>query len=340
MSGNEVGPSSRTRRQVLASAGAIGAAALAGCQSTGSGESSGELSGEVDVAGSSTVFPLATAMSEAFRGSDYGEPHDNVEFNMQSTGSGGGFANHFCPGNTDFNNASRPIREQERQQCADNDVEPVELTVATDALTVIVNNELGIDSITVDELATIWSEESDAETWSDVNSNWPDEEFELYGPSDASGTYDYFVEAVLHAGDEELSHRSGSSYSGTEQDRTIIQGVEGSEYAMGYLGFAYYSTNKDRVKALAIDDGDGEPVEPSLETARNGEYTPLSRPLFTYPAKSSLTEDHVAEFARFWLEHATNEKIVAENVGYVPLSEEDKQEQLDTLETAIEEAGN
>jgi phosphate transport system substrate-binding protein len=340
MSGNEVGPSSRTRRQVLASAGAIGAAALAGCQSTGSGESSGELSGEVDVAGSSTVFPLATAMSEAFRGSDYGEPYDNVEFNMQSTGSGGGFANHFCPGNTDFNNASRPIREQEQQQCADNDVEPVELTVATDALTVIVNNELGIDSITVDELATIWSEESDAETWSDVNSNWPDEEFELYGPSDASGTYDYFVEAVLHAGDEELSHRSGSSYSGTEQDRTIIQGVEGSEYAMGYLGFAYYSTNKDRVKALAIDDGDGEPVEPSLETARNGEYTPLSRPLFTYPAKSSLTEDHVAEFARFWLEHATNEKIVAENVGYVPLSEEDKQEQLDSLETAVEEAEN
>jgi phosphate transport system substrate-binding protein len=340
MSGNKVGHRSRTRRQVLAGVGAIGAAALAGCQSTGSGESSEELSGEIDVAGSSTVFPLATAMSESFRGGDYGEPHKKVEFNLQSTGSGGGFANHFCPGNTDFNNASRPIREQEQQQCADNDVEPVELMVATDALTVIVNNELGIDSITVDELATIWSEESDAETWSDVNSDWPDEKLELYGPSDASGTYDYFVEAVLHAGDEELSHRSGSSYSGTEQDRTIIQGVEGSEYAMGYLGFAYYSTNKDRVKALAIDDGDGEPVKPSLETARSGEYTPLSRPLFTYPAKSSLTEDHIAEFARFWLEHATDEKIVAENVGYVPLSEEDKQEQLDTLDTAIDEAGN
>jgi phosphate transport system substrate-binding protein len=340
MSGNKVGHRSRTRRQVLAGVGAIGAAALAGCQSTGSGESSEELSGEIDVAGSSTVFPLATAMSESFRVGDYGEPHKKVEFNLQSTGSGGGFANHFCPGNTDFNNASRPIREQEQQQCADNDVEPVELMVATDALTVIVNNELGIDSITVDELATIWSEESDAETWSDVNSDWPDEKLELYGPSDASGTYDYFVEAVLHAGDEELSHRSGSSYSGTEQDRTIIQGVEGSEYAMGYLGFAYYSTNKDRVKALAIDDGDGEPVKPSLETARSGEYTPLSRPLFTYPAKSSLTEDHIAEFARFWLEHATDEKIVAENVGYVPLSEEDKQEQLDTLDTAIDEAGN
>jgi len=337
---NEGGRRTRTRRQVLAGVGAVGAAALAGCQSTGDSGSGDGLSGTIDIAGSSTVFPLATAMSEAFRGSDVGEAHDGVEFNMQSTGSGGGFANHFCPGNTDFNNASRPIREQEEQQCADNDVEPVELTVATDALTVIVNNDLDIDSITVDELATIWSEESDAETWSDVNSEWPDEPLELYGPSDASGTYDYFIEAVLHGGDEELSHRSGSSYSGTEQDRTIIQGVEGSEYAMGYLGYAYYSTNQDRVKALAVDDGDGEPVEPSLETARSGEYTPLSRPLFTYPAKSSLTEEHVAEFARFWLENSTSEQIVAEDVGYVPLSEEDMQEQLDTLETAIEEAGN
>jgi len=321
----------RTRRQFLTGVGVAGAAALAGCQSTSDDGSGDGLSGTIDIAGSSTVFPLATAMSEEFRAE-----HDGVDFNLQSTGSGGGFANHFCPGNTDFNNASRPIQEQEEQQCADNDVEPVELTVATDALTVIVNNDLGIDSITVEELATIWSAEDQPELWSDVNSDWPDEPLELYGPSDASGTYDYFIEAVLHGGDEERSHRQ--DYSGTEQDRTIIQGVEGSEYAMGYMGYAYYSTNKDRVTALAIDDGDGEPVEPSLETARSGEYTPLSRPLFTYPAKSSLAEEHIAEFTRFWLENATSEKIVAEDVGYVPLSEEDQQEQLDALETAIEEA--
>jgi len=325
-----------SRRKFLTGLGAVGAAALAGCQSTGDSNGSGGLSGSIDIAGSSTVFPLATAMSEAFRGDDIGEAHDEVDFNIQSTGSGGGFANHFCPGNTDFNNASRPIREQERQQCADNDVEPVELTVATDAVTVIVNNDLDIDSITVEELATIWSADAQPEQWSDVNSDWPDEPLELYGPSDASGTYDYFIESVLHSGDEELSHRQ--DYSGTEQDRTIIQGVEGSQYAMGYMGYAYYSTNQDRVKALAIQDGDGEPVEPSLETARSGEYTPLSRPLFTYPAKSSLAEEHIAEFARFWLENATSEQLVAEDVGYVPLSEELQQEQLDTLETAIEEA--
>ncbi|CQH49563.1 ABC-type transport system periplasmic substrate-binding protein (probable substrate phosphate) [Halobacterium hubeiense] len=326
----------RTRRQFLTGVGVVGAAALAGCQSTGDGGSGDGLSGSIDIAGSSTVFPLATTMSEAFRGDDFGEPHSNVDFNMQSTGSGGGFANHFCPGSTDFNNASRPIREQERQQCADNDVEPVELTVATDALTVIVNNDLDIDSITVEELATIWSADEQPELWSDVNSDWPDEPLELYGPSDASGTYDYFIESILHSGDEERSHRQ--DYSGTEQDRTIIQGVEGSQYAMGYMGYAYYSTNKDRVKALAIDDGDGEPVEPSLETARTGEYQPLSRPLFTYPAKSSLAEEHVAEFARFWLENSTSEQLVAEEVGYVPLDEETQQEQLDVLETAIEEA--
>lgn len=329
MSHNESAVS--TRRKFLTGVGAVGAAALAGCQSTGDSGSSDGLSGTIDIAGSSTVFPLATAMSEEFRAE-----HDGVDFNLQSTGTGGGFANHFCPGNTDFNNASRQIREQERQQCADNGVEPVELTVATDALTVIVNNDLGIDSITVDELATIWSAEEQPELWSDVNSDWPDEPLELYGPSDASGTYDYFIEAVLHSGDQELSHRQ--DYSGTEQDRTIIQGVEGSKYAMGYMGYAYYSTNKDRVKALAIDDGDGEPVKPSLETARSGEYQPLSRPLYTYPAKSSLAEEHIAEFARFWIEHSTSEQIVAEDVGYVPLSEEDKQEQLDVLETAIEEA--
>ncbi|MCG1002310.1 MULTISPECIES: PstS family phosphate ABC transporter substrate-binding protein [Halobacterium] len=325
-----------TRRKFLTGVGAVGAAALAGCQSTSDNGGSGGLSGTIDIAGSSTVFPLATTMSEAFRGDDVGEPHKQVNFNLQSTGTGGGFANHFCPGNTDFNNASRQIRDQELQQCGDNDIEPVELTVATDALTVIVNNDLDIDSITVEELATIWSAEEQPEQWSDVNSDWPDEPLELYGPSDASGTYDYFIESILHSGDEKLSHRQ--DYSGTEQDRTIIQGVEGSQYAMGYMGFAYYSTNKDQVKALAVDNGDGEPVKPSLETARSGEYQPLSRPLFTYPAKSSLAEEHIAEFTRFWIENATSESLVADRVGYVPLSEEAKQEQLEVLETAIEEA--
>jgi phosphate transport system substrate-binding protein len=336
-----------SRRKFLASSGVAAASlGVAGCTENsddgGDGGSDGgdggsdQLSGAIDIAGSSTVFPLATAMGERFTTpeSEGGAGHTAVNVNLQSTGSGGGFANHFCPGRTDFNNASRPVKPEEEEACAENDVEMIELTVATDALTIVVNNDADwVDSLTVEDLAAIWSAEGQPETWSDVNADWPDEPFELYGPSDASGTYDYFVESIL--GEDGPGHRQ--DYSATEQDRTIIQGVEGSEGAIGYLGFAYYSQNTDRVKALGIDDGDGC-VEPSLETARTGEYTPLSRPLFTYPRQESLSEEHVAEFARFWLENSTSEEIIADEVGYVPLSEDAQSEAMDRLETAIENA--
>jgi len=346
-------PSDRiSRRRFVAASGTAGALALAGCTSNtadggdgggssgggsndsngssgnSSGGSSGELSGTIDIAGSSTVFPLATAMSQRFE-----EQHQQVDTNLQSTGTGGGFANHFCPGRTDFNDASRPIKDEEKSACESNGVTPVELTVATDALTVIVNTENDwVDCLTVEQLREIWSAESKPQRWSDVNSDWPDEKIELYGPSDASGTYDYFIDAVMG---EEGSHRQ--DYSATEQDRTIVQGVQGSENAIGYLGFAYYSENKDAVKALGIDDGDGC-VEPTLEAAKSGEYKPLSRPLFTYVVKESLSEDHIAEFAKFWIENATSTEIVAEEVGYVPLDDSQQQEQMETLQSAIDEA--
>jgi phosphate transport system substrate-binding protein len=327
-----------SRRKFLAATGTVGAVGLAGCTQSGAGGDDGSgggggdddgLSGTIDIAGSSTVFPLATAMAERFQ-----ERHSEVNVNIQSTGSGGGFANHFCPGRTDFNNASRPIQPEEEQACSESEVTPVEFTVATDALTVIVNNDADwLDCITVDELRQIWSAEDPPTTWSDVNSDWPDQEFELYGPTDASGTYDYFIEAIL--GEEGPGHRQ--DYSATEQDRTIVQGVEGSANAMGYLGFAYYSQNQDRVKAVSVDDGSGC-TEPSLETARAGDYTPLSRPLFTYAKQESLAEDHVAEFARYWIENANNGEIVADEVGYVPLSDADQQEAMEALESAIENA--
>jgi phosphate transport system substrate-binding protein len=351
-----------SRRKLIATTGLAGVGMLAGCTGTegtptpddsnsggggGNDNSDGDsgndnsddtetatptqgpLSGDIDIAGSSTVFPLATAFGEIFQ-----EEHPEVNISVQSTGSGGGFANFFCPGETDFNNASRPIKDEEKQQCADNGVEPVELKVATDALTVVINNDNNFATeMTVDELKTLWSAESQPATWADLKSDWPDEEIELYGPTDASGTYDYFIEAII--GEEGPGHRQ--DYSATEQDRTIIQGVEGSEFAIGYMGYAYYSTNTDRVTAVAVDNGDG-PVEPSLETAKSGEYAPLSRPLFTYPAKSSLAERHVAEFARFFVENTTNEEVVANDVGYVPLDDGQQAEQMDILESAIEDA--
>jgi phosphate transport system substrate-binding protein len=339
------------RRKFIAASGLAGAAMLAGCaggesttapaddsggsdsgsnSDSDSGSSTMEpLSGDIDIAGSSTVFPLATAFGEIFQ-----QEHPDVNISVQSTGSGGGFANFFCPGETDFNNASRPIKAEEEDMCAENDVVPIELQVATDALTVIINNDNDFASeMTVEELQTLYAAETAPTTWAEVNSDWPDEEIELYGPTDASGTYDYFIEAIV--GEDGPGHRQ--DYSATEQDRTIVQGVEGSELAVGYLGFAYYSSNTDRVTAVAVDNGDG-PVEPSLESAKSGEYAPLSRPLFTYPAQSSLAERHIAEFAQFFVENTTNEEVVANDVGYVPLDDNQQGEQMDKLMTAIEEA--
>ncbi|KPN31765.1 phosphate binding protein [Halolamina pelagica] len=324
-----------SRRTFLASAAATGAVAAAGCTSNTGTETDGGLSGDINISGSSTVFPLAVAMREDFTAE---EMHPNVDISVNSTGSGGGFTNYFCTGDTDFNNASRPIKGVEEGQCSDNDVTPVELKVATDALTVVVNNdadwfgEEGKECLTVEQLAEVWSAEDKPTTWSDVNSDWPDEEIQLYGPTDASGTFDYFIEEVIG---EEGSHRT--DYQSTEQDNQIINGVANSEYAIGYMGFAYYSENTDRVTALGIDNGDGC-VKPTLDTASSGEYQPLSRPLFTYPAQSALAEEHVAEFARFWLENSTSESIVADEVGYVPNTEDERDEMLDRLDSAIEAA--
>jgi phosphate transport system substrate-binding protein len=338
-SSHDVDSKGITRRKSLAAIAGAGALGLAGCtQSSGDGSDGGSgdgsdggsgdgsLSGAINIAGSSTVFPLMSAVAE-----DFAEDHPDVQIDVSSTGSGGGFANFFCVGETDFNNASRPIKGEEKELCAENGVEWVELIAATDALTVVVNPEADfVDSLTVEELKQIWQSDA-AQTWDEVRDEFPNEEIERYGAADTSGTYDYFIEAILG----EDGHTS--DYQATEQDNTIAQGVAGSEYAIGYFGFAYYFQNPDQLKALGIDDGDG-PVEPSLETAASGEYTPLSRPLFTYPSISSLGEEHVAEFARYFVSQTTNEDLVAGDVGYVPATEETQEEQMATLEDAIEQA--
>ena len=337
---------SLTRRNALKTLGGAGAVAVAGCTTeggngngngggNGNGDSNGngggngdmELSGEISIAGSSTVFPLMQAIGEEFS-----KNHPDVNIDISSTGSGGGFSNFFCPGDTDFNNASRPIKEEEQELCEENGVEYVELVAATDALTVVVSPDNDfVDCLTVEELASIW--ESDAvETWDEVRDEFPNEEIERFGAADTSGTYDYFIENVQGA---EAGHTD--DYQATERDNEIATGVDGSEYAIGYFGFSYFYNNPDELKALEIDDGDGC-VGPSLDTAASGEYSPLSRPLFTYPSVSSLAENHVAEFARFFVEQSTNEDLVAGDVGYVPLNEDQQQEQLDKLEDAIEEA--
>ncbi|MFB6117250.1 PstS family phosphate ABC transporter substrate-binding protein [Halosegnis sp.] len=335
MADNESGGTSR--RSFLTTAGALGAAGLAGCTAQNGGNSGGgnsggssnTLSGSISITGSSTVFPLATAMAEEFR-----KEHPEVEIDLKSTGSGGGFENFFCPGESDLNNASRPMKESEMEKCAENGIEAHEIKVATDALTVVINNENDwATELTVDQLAQIWGPEAEAgQTWADIDSSWPDEEIERFGAAETSGTFDYFTEVI---NGEEGAHTS--DYEATENDRSIVQGVKGSKYAIGYFGFAYYFQNPDQVTAVAVDDGDG-PVKPSLEAAASGEYTPLSRPLFTYPKKSALAEEHIAAFCRFFVESSTSEEIVAQRVGYVPNTEETAQTELEELNAAIEEA--
>ncbi|CCQ36960.1 ABC-type transport system periplasmic substrate-binding protein (probable substrate phosphate) [Natronomonas moolapensis 8.8.11] len=332
-----------TRRTTIkAIGGGAGALAFAGCTETegngngngnGEGDMSGDggdsesLSGEINIAGSSTVFPLMSAIAE-----EYSAENSEVSIDISSTGSGGGFSNFFCVGETDFNNASRPIKEEERNLCSENDVEYIELIAATDALTVVINNDNDFATeMTVDELAQIWQEDP-AQTWDEVRDEWPNEEIERYGAADTSGTFDYFVENVQGA---EAGHTD--DYQATEQDNTIAQGVAGSEYAIGYFGFAYWFQNQDQITPVAVDNGNG-PVLPSLDTAASGEYQPLSRSLYTYPSMSSLAEDHVADFARYFVDQSDNEQIVAEEVGYVPATQDVKEAQMQKLEDAIEEA--
>lgn len=312
------GAKAGTRRTFLTTVGAAGATALAGCIGGDGGEG-----GTVDISGSSTVYPITNAMAEEFQ-----RNHSDIEVSISRNGTGGGFSN-FCKDQTDINNASRKIADTEQEECSTNDVTPIEFTVANDAITIVVNSNADwIDCITTDELKQIWQPDG-AEKWSDVRDEWPDEPFELYGAADTSGTFDYFTENIVG---ENGAHRT--DYQGTEQDHTIVQGVQGSEYAMGYFGFSYYALNQGELKALAVDNGDGC-VKPTFETAKTGEYSPLSRPLFIYLNKQALSRSSVETFTRFYLER-TSESLI-EEVGYVPTTEDVSNSNIDKLDQAVED---
>jgi phosphate transport system substrate-binding protein len=231
-----------SRREFVLSAGVLSASALAGCTADGgdNGDSGEQLSGSIRISGSSTVYPVAQEISRQFK-----QQHDEVRFNLTRDGSSGGFENVFIPGDSDINNASRPIAEEEVQRLRDKDIEPVEFFIAQDALTVVVNNENDwVDSMSLETLGEIWSPETVPETWAEVNSSWPDEPFDLYGPATTSGTFDYFTEAVVGKED-----KIREDFEGTEEDNLIAQGVSGNRYALGYLPFAYYTNNPDSTKS-------------------------------------------------------------------------------------------
>jgi len=263
------------------------------------------VSGDVIVAGSSTVFPLAERMLERFQ--DEGA---TGTMTYDSVGSGAGFERFCVAGESDISGASRPIKDSERESCEAIGRNAIEFRVGTDALAVVVSSENDfLSGVTMEDLALIFST---AETWADLNPDWPAEPIQRFIPGTDSGTFDYFVEEVFD--EDEAPILSASNTQLSEDDNVLVQGVLGSPYAIGFFGYAYYSENADALKILAIDD-----VEPVQENVDNNSY-PLARPLFVYSdAEIMKSKPQVADFINFFLTYV-NEEVV--DVGYFPASEE------------------
>ena len=259
--------------------------------------------------GSSTVYPITQAVAEEFTARN-----PNIRVVVAFSGTGGGFKK-FCRGETDIQNASRPIRPEELEVCQENGIQFIELPVAYDALTVIVNpKNTWAACLKTSELKAIWEPGSTIQRWSQIRQGWPNQPLRLYGAGADSGTFDYFTEAIVGK-----AKAIRTDYQPTEDDNVTIKGVAGDTYAMGFLGYAYYEENKDKVKAVAIDHGKGC-VLPSRETVLDGTYQPLSRPLFIYVNVKSLDRPEVQAFVDFYLSPAARRAI--RSTGYVELPSE------------------
>jgi phosphate transport system substrate-binding protein len=268
----------------------------------------------VKVDGSSTVYPITEAMAEEFQKAQKGK----YQVTVGISGTGGGFKK-FCRGETDISDASRPIKDSEKEACKQAGIEYIELPIALDALTVVINPKNNwVDQLTVEELKKMWEPDAQGKivNWKQVREGFPDRPLKLFGPGVDSGTYDYFTEAVV--GKE---HSSRGDFQASEDDNVLVQGVSSDVNALGFFGLAYYLENKRKLKAVPISWKGGKPVAPSVEAAKTGTYQPLSRPIFIYVNKKSADEkEHVRKFVEFYLNSKNALKLVKE-VGYVPLPE-------------------
>lgn len=286
-------------------------------------ENKEELSGDVIIAGSSTVYPITILAAETFM-----EENPGVNISVASTGTGGGFKK-WVVGETDINNASSRIKDEQVAEAAANGIEPVELTVAYDALTVVVNKDNDfVDHLTVEELKKIWEPNSTVKTWADVRAGWPAEEIKLYGPGTDSGTFEYFTEKIV--GEAKASR---TDYQPSEDDNVLVQGVAGDKYSLGYFGYAYYAENSDKIKAVPIVNPEtGEAVMPSDEAIESGIYKPLGREIWIYPSKQALKKPQVAAFVKFYMENVAE---YAKEAGYTPLPEEKYEAERKELEEVL-----
>ena len=326
----QTGP--RTARRWIGAllVGLVAAVALAACGGGGESSSAGatqfattnkaasapanSLQGTIEIDGSSTVAPVTEAVAEEYR-----KFQGDVLVNVGISGSGGGFK-RFIAGETDISDASRSIRDSEAATAAENGIGYVELLVGVDGLSVMVNpkNDF-VTCMTVEQLKMLWEPESSVDSWNDLDSSWPDRKINLYGPGTDSGTFDYFTEEIM--GEAKLSR---ADYTRSEDDNVLVQGISGDRNALGYFGFAYYAQNTDKLKLVAVDSGNGC-VTPTLETIADGTYAALSRPLFIYVSKASLERPEVRDFVEFYM---LNGAQLTEEIGYVPLSAQEYQDNL------------
>jgi len=278
-----------------------------------------ELEGSVSVDGSSTVYPIIEAVAEEFQ-----MYAPNVRVSIGVSGTGGGFK-ALISETIDVANASREIKEEEKQQLQEKGIDYTELKIANDGISIVVSKENDwVDYLTVDELKQIYIEDGTTKKWSDIRPEWPEEEIKLFSPGTDSGTFDYFNEVVLE--DSQINMSAMLS----EDDNILVQGISGNKNSLGYFGYAYYLANEANVRAVPIDGGNGA-VTPTNETIESGEYAPFSRPLFLYVNNESVkTNEAVYEYLKFSLQNAGD---LAEEVGYVRLVDADYEAALQVLET-------
>lgn len=303
------------KKLVLIFVALVSFAGLHSCKSGGKGGSEEQLRGSIKIDGSSTVFPITEAVAEEYR-----RVQPRVLVTSGVSGTGGGMKK-FSIGEIDICNASRPIKAEELEACEANGIQFIELPVAYDGLAVVVSTSNDfVDYLTVAELKRIWEPEAQdkIKSWRQVRSTFPDLPLNLYGPGTASGTFDYFTEAIVGR-----SKASRGDYTASEDDNVLVQGVAGDRGALGYFGLAYYEHNTERLKLVPIDDeiddnGKG-PILPTLESVTNGTYQPLARPEFIYVNAESAKRIEVQDFIRFYMENAAE---LVKEVGYIPLPDE------------------
>ena len=278
----------------------------------------------VKIDGSSTVFPISEAVAEDFQKAKRG----TVKVTVGISGTGGGFKK-FCRGETDISNASRPITKSEMAACKEAGISYIEMPVAFDALTVVINpRNTWAKQLTVAELEKIWepAAQGKIQRWNQVNPAWPDQPITLFGPGADSGTFEYFTEAIVGK-----SKSSRGDFTASEDDNVLVTGVSRDVHALGYFGYAYYESNRNKLAAAAIVPAPGKPaVAPSAQNVENGSYTPLSRPIFIYVSAKSAAKPEVKEFLAFFNKNAN--KLVTE-VKYVPLPASAYADNMEALNT-------